>query len=102
MLNWSLGPVTANVAYNYSDSFDYQTGNTATYPLGVQRVKAFQTIDVVGRFSLNSFLSGASIQGRIVNLLDKDPPFVDIANGYLPATASPFGRQFEVTVRAKF
>jgi hypothetical protein len=37
-----------------------------------------------------------------VNLLDEEPPFVDNADGYLPKLASPFGRQFEMTVRVNF
>ena len=101
MLNWSLEPVTLNLAVNYTDSFRFNTGNTAAFTGGIQKVKAFTTFDLVGRVSLDTVREGLSIQGRVVNLFDKDPPFVDIANGYLPANASPFGRQFEVTLRAR-
>jgi iron complex outermembrane receptor protein len=73
-----------------------------TFPGGIQNVKAWKTFDLVARYSLEQFVKGLSIQGRVVNLFDKDPPFVDIANGYLPSNASPFGRQFEVTARIKF
>ena len=99
-LNWELDPVTLNLAMNYTDGFKYITG-VSVYG-GTQNVKPWTTFDLVGRVSLDSVREGLSLQGRIVNLFDKDPPFVDTANGYLPALASPFGRQFEVTVRAKF
>ena len=102
MLNWNLDPVSLNLAMNYLGSFKYNTGNTTAFPGGIQKVKAFKTFDLVGRVALDKLRNGLSIQGRVQNLLDKDPPFVDIANGYLPANASPFGRTFEVTVRAKF
>jgi iron complex outermembrane receptor protein len=102
MLNWALDPVNINLAMNYVDGFKYNTGNTVTFPGGIQNVKSWTTFDLVARYSLEQFVKGLSIQGRIVNLFDKDPPFVDIANGYLPSNASPFGRQFEVTARIKF
>lgn len=102
MLNWALDPIALNLAMNYVGGFKYNTGNTAAFPGGIQNVKSWTTFDLVARYSLANIAKGLSIQGRIVNLFDKDPPFVDIANGYLPANATPFGRQFEVTVRAAF
>lgn len=102
MLNWELDPITLNLAMNYVDGYKYNTGNTAAFPGGIQNVKSWTTFDLVARYSLEKIAKGLSIQGRVVNLFDKDPPFVDVANGYLPSNATPFGRQFEVTVRAKF
>jgi len=102
MLNWNYDPFTLNVAVSHISSFDFQTGNRVTFEDGIQRVGSFTTVDLAARVALDSLREGLSIQGRIANLLDEDPPFVDNANGYLPAQASPFGRQFEVTVRAAF
>ena len=102
MLNWNLNQFTLNVAMNYIGNYKYNTGNTAAFPGGIQNVKSWKTFDLVGRIALDKLREGLSIQGRVVNLFDKDPPFVDIANGYLPANSTPFGRQFEVSVRAKF
>jgi hypothetical protein len=42
---------------------------------------------------------GVSLQGRVVNVFDKAPPFHDSSSGYFRSLASPFGRQFEVTLR---
>ena len=102
MLNWNLNPVTLNLAMNYIGSYKYNTGNTVAYAGGIQDVKAWKTFDLVGRIALDKFREGLSIQGRVQNLFDKDPPFVDTGNGYLPANSTPFGRTFEVSVRAKF
>ena len=102
MLNWQLDPVTLNVAMNYVGKYKYQTGNVGAFPGGIQNVKPWTTFDLVGRVALDQFRDGLSIQGRVVNLFDKDPPFVDTTNGYLPSNATPFGRQFEITVRASF
>ncbi|WP_336963108.1 TonB-dependent receptor domain-containing protein [Sphingobium aquiterrae] len=94
-LTWALDPVTINLAANYVDSFRYNNGSM------FKKADSWTTFDLVGRLSLDNLHKGLSLQGRVVNLFDKDPPFVDNANGYLPALASPFGRQFELTLRAK-
>ena len=94
-LTWNLKPVTINLAMNYTDSFRYSNGSE------FKKAKSWTTFDLVGRVALDNVREGLSLQGRVVNLFDQDPPFVDNTNGYLPALASPFGRQFELTLRAK-
>ena len=102
MLNWNYDPFTLNLAVSHVSSFEFQTGNRAAFENGIQKVDAWTTFDLAARVALDSLREGLSIQGRVVNLFDEEPPFVDNANGYLPAQATPFGRQFEVTVRASF
>ncbi|MBU3078225.1 TonB-dependent receptor domain-containing protein [Sphingomonas quercus] len=94
---WSLDPVVVNLFANYVGSYRYTAVNPA------QKVDSWLTFDLTAALDLSKMIhDGVSLQARVVNLFDKDPPFVDNANGYLPALASPFGRQFEVTLRAKF
>ena len=96
-LGWDLEPVTLNLFANYVSGYRYTALNPA------QKVKANLTFDLSGSVDLSKMIrEGVSLQGRIVNLFDKEPPFVDSANGYIASLASPFGRQFELTLRAKF
>ena len=95
-LTWEIAPVLLNVAMNYTDKFRYNNGSV------FKQADAWITFDLVGRLDLSRVREGLSLQGRVVNLFNEEPPFIDNANGYLPALASPFGRQFEVTLRARF
>jgi iron complex outermembrane receptor protein len=95
-LTWQLEPVTLSVAANYVGKFRYNNGSV------FKEADAHLTFDVVGVLDLGRLREGLSVQGRVVNIADEEPPFIDNANGYLPALASPFGRQFEVTLRARF
>jgi len=95
-LTWDYEPVTLNLFANYVSGYRF----TAVNP--VQKVKSWTTFDLTASVDLSKMHDGLSIQGRIVNLFNEDPPFVDNSSGYLGALASPFGRQFELTVRAAF
>jgi iron complex outermembrane receptor protein len=95
-ITWQLDPVTIAAFVNYTGGYRYNNGSV------FRDAGSWTTVDLVGRLDLSRVREGLSLQGRVVNLLDKDPPFTDNANGYIPALASPFGRQFEVTLRARF
>ncbi|MDB5456121.1 MAG: hypothetical protein JWP92_1706, partial [Caulobacter sp.] len=95
-VTWNLDPLTVGLGVNYVDKYRYNNGSAW------KNADAWITYDLLANYKLDKIREGLSIQGRVVNLFDEDPPFVDNANGYLPALASPFGRQFEMTVRAKF
>ena len=95
-LTWNLAQATVGLSANYVGSYRYNNGSTW------KKADSWLTYDLVGNYALDKIREGLSIQARVVNLFDKEPPFVDNANGYLPALASPFGRQFEMTLRAKF
>ncbi len=95
-LTWNMAQTTIGVSANYIGSYRYNNGSTW------KKADSWLTYDLVGNYALDKVREGLSIQARVVNVFDEEPPFVDNANGYLPALASPFGRQFEMTVRAKF
>lgn len=94
-VTWSLDPFTVAAGANYVDSFRYNNG------AGFVRADSWTIFDLTVNVGLDNVRQGLSLQGRVVNLTDKDPPFADNANGYIGSLASPFGRQFEVTLRAK-
>jgi iron complex outermembrane receptor protein len=93
---WNMDPATIGLAINYIGKYRYTNGSV------FKNADAWVTYDLVANVKLDKLREGLSVQGRIVNLTNEDPPFTDNANGYIGSLASPFGRQFEVTVRAKF
>jgi iron complex outermembrane receptor protein len=95
-LGWQRDQVTISLFANYISSFR----NTTVTPNQV--VRANTTFDLSANLALEAIHQGASVQARVVNLFDKNPPFYDSANGYFAGLASPFGRQFELTLRATF
>jgi iron complex outermembrane receptor protein len=95
-LGWNFDPVTLNLFANYISGYQ----NTSVSP--VQHVDSNLTFDLSANLDLSQWLDhGVSLQGRVVNMFDKDPPFYDSSSGYFASLASPFGRQFEVTLRAQ-
>jgi iron complex outermembrane receptor protein len=97
-VTWNLDPITVSVVANYVSSFR----NTTITPN--QKVKSNTVFDLTASYKLPeiAMLKSSSIQLRVGNLFDKNPPFYDNATGYFPALASPFGRTIDVTLRAAF
>ena len=95
-IGWSYEDLGLAFGTNYVGSYRYNNGS------GFKRADSWTVFDLTINYNLSKIRDGLSIQGRAVNLTNKDAPFVDLTNGYLPGLASPFGRQFEVTVRTKF
>lgn len=97
-VTWNMDPVTLSLVANYVSSFI----NTTVTPN--QKVKSNTVFDLTASYKLPdiAMLKSSSIQLRVGNLFDKNPPFYDNANGYFPALASPFGRTIDVTLRAAF
>jgi iron complex outermembrane receptor protein len=97
----------ARLGINYSNGYlnDLATPN--------QRVAAYTTVDtrltydLKDRFSA-SLLHDLSFSLEVTNLLDKDPPFVNIApsnnggGGFDPNVANPIGRLVGLTVNKRF
>jgi iron complex outermembrane receptor protein len=54
--------------------------------------------DIGEALSLGAF-SGLSVALNAQNVFDKQPPFVNIAGGYDPQSASPIGRMVMATMR---
>ena len=90
---WGLDPLTVAFGANYTGPF--RCNNGACF----KEVSAWTIFDLTAKVAIDNIRPGLTLQGRVTNLFDKDPPFVDLASGYFPALASPFGRQFEITLR---
>jgi iron complex outermembrane receptor protein len=96
-VTWNIADLSLSAFLNHTGSFQ----NTTTTP--IQEVASWTTLDLTAQYQLPKVLkNGLTLQLRAQNALNRDPPFYDAANGYFPALASPFGRTYEVTVRAKF
>jgi iron complex outermembrane receptor protein len=97
---WAYGNFSINAFMNYVHSYN----NISVTPF--QKVKANKTVDLTAAYEFKDvgvgFLKGVTLQGRVANLFDKDPPFYDSANGYDGNQASPFPRSYDLTLRAKF
>ena len=59
----------------------------------------YMTVDLHIGYDMSAFVDGLSIALDAQNLTDEEPPFVNIAGGYDPQTASPIGRLFALSVR---
>lgn len=53
-------------------------------------------------YDLEKLFKGVTLQARVRNLTDKAPPFYNVAEGYDDDQHTPYGRQFDLTLRAKF
>jgi iron complex outermembrane receptor protein len=95
---WNYDALTLAGFVNYVSSFRNLNRVGGVY----QQVDSFTTLDLTAAYEFRSLLKGVTLQGRVSNVFDTDPPFYDNANGYFPALASPFGRTIDLTLRAKF
>jgi iron complex outermembrane receptor protein len=102
--------VSGRLTVNYVNGYDNNT-----LPAGaVQKVGAYTTVDAGVTFNIgnpvptNLIDGGLSLSIDVLNLLDKDPPYVDFAptvngsGGYDATAANPVGREFAITLRKKF
>ncbi len=53
-------------------------------------------------YDLENIFNGITLQARVTNLLDDDPNLADTVVGYDDDNHNPYGRQFTLSVRAKF
>jgi iron complex outermembrane receptor protein len=53
-------------------------------------------------YDFKNILGGTTLQFRVTNIADRDPPLYDAVTGFDGQNASPYGRQFTVTLRTKF
>lgn len=92
-LAWNYNKLTLNGFMNYTGVYN----NIAVTPN--QRVKEFVTFDLGASYQLRDNLQ---VQIRSSNIFDKEPPFYDGSSGYDTRSANPFGRQVELSLRARF
>lgn len=53
-------------------------------------------------YDFNELFNGVTLQGRVRNLTDETPPYYPSSSGYDEDNHTPYGRQFELTLRASF
>lgn len=103
--SWNHGPMFANVYVNYQNAYD----NNLTSP--VQKVQSYTTVDGRIAYELQDktgLLKDMTVAIGAVNLFDKAPPFVNIAQGnnggggFDPTLTNPVGRIISVSLDKKF
>ena len=104
---WEHGPVSARVLATHVGGYT----NTAITPN--QAVSSYTPIDLSVSFRFGEMMPGTAMEGLVLsaevrNLLDADPPFVNLApggngsGGYDATAASPIGRMFAMGARLSF
>jgi iron complex outermembrane receptor protein len=78
---------------NYTNGYD-QTGVTP-----IRSIDSHTTVDLHLGYELSALSEGLSMAIDVQNVADEDPPFVNIAGGYDPQSASPLGRLVAVSLR---
>jgi iron complex outermembrane receptor protein len=104
MLGWAMGPWQTNVTLTHLNAYN----NNLTTP--VQKVSASNTIDarVAYAFESDGLLKDATVAIGAVNLFDKKPPFVNVAQspngggGFDPTLTSPIGRIISISLDKRF
>lgn len=97
--NWSKDALNANVWLNYTNSYLAPTVTPA------HRVDSWTTVDLhIGYepLSAGGVLDGMVFSLDASNLLDSDPPYVNIATAYDPQYANALGRLVTLGVRKRF
>jgi len=99
-LNWARNRTSLNLLLRHVGSYEDDLGGD---------IDAFTTLDAHLRFGfgdkLGDFLPGAgeaALRVGAVNLLDEDPPAVNIAGSYDPRSADPRGRRFFIKLETNF
>lgn len=107
LAQWSKGNLSAGAVVNYTGSYD---NNLAT---PVQRVRSHSTLDLRVSYALEglggaAMLRDATVALGVTNVLDRDPPFVNIAQsqngggGFDPTLVNPLGRIIAVSLNKRF
>ncbi|MGQ9427363.1 TonB-dependent receptor plug domain-containing protein [Gilvimarinus sp. F26214L] len=106
-LDWNLGPYMARLVWNHVNGYE---NDRASNP---ETVSAFNTFDLRGGLTLGDpegegWTDGLMLGLDVMNLLDEEPPYVNIApgvnggGGYDPTAATPVGRVVALSLRKKF
>jgi len=98
MLGWSNGPLFAEGVLNHTGGYK----NTLVTP--VQEVASYTTVDLrVGAdlsrlFDAFDFAKNTTLSLEVVDLFDKEPPFVDINGGVDLTAINTLGRRVSLTL----
>ncbi|WP_395399588.1 TonB-dependent receptor domain-containing protein [Pseudoduganella sp. UC29_106] len=104
---WNYGPYNASVFVNYINAYD----NNLAAP--TQKVASSTTFDLRFNYDMGSAFNGRwakdlTLSAGVVNLFDKNPPFVNIAQstngggGFDPTLTNPTGRIISVGLTKRF
>ena len=92
-LGWRGEQLSAVAFVNYVNDYK-QTGVTP-----VRSIDSYTTVDLHVGYDLSQLSDGLSVALDVQNVADEEPPFVNIAGGYDPQSASPIGRLVALSVR---
>ncbi|HEY6640514.1 TonB-dependent receptor plug domain-containing protein [Povalibacter sp.] len=92
-LGWRGEKLSALAFVNYTSGYD-QTGVTP-----IRSIDSYTTVDLHVGYDLGALSEGLSMAIDVQNAADSDPPFVNIAGGYDPQSASPLGRLVALSLR---
>lgn len=85
-------PLRASLVSNYKSGYED----------GTQTLDSHLLHNFTISYEFPDVLEGVTLQGRVRNLLDDEPPYYANSEGYDEDNHTPYGRQFELTLRAKF
>ncbi len=86
-------PLRVSLVSNYRSGFQ---------DIGFAPTDSYLTHNLSLAYDLAKLLKGVTMQVRVRNVADKEPPFYNIAEGYQDDVHTPYGRQFDLTLRARF
>ena len=91
-VSWRYGAWTLSSAVNHTGAYKHPTNGPS------RKIDAWTTVDIGAgyEFQDGGFLQGTAVQLNAVNLLDKEPPFVNVDIGYDTAAGSLLGRAVSV------
>ncbi|MES3021748.1 MAG: TonB-dependent receptor [Pseudomonadota bacterium] len=106
-VNWGLGAWYLNAFANY------QNGYTNNLAAPSQRVASFTSVDARAAYEFNgdngpAWMKGTTVALGVVNMFDRQPPFVNIAQsangggGFDPTLTNPVGRTVSISLNKRF
>lgn len=111
-LGWENGPFEANLFVNHTGGYTFYGAspvNPRVFAAGLpssggDRVSSFVTIDTHFAYTVEDFgpLASAQLFLDATNLLDEEPPFMNVAVGYDTTNANPIGRVVTIGLRTEF
>ena len=78
---------------------NYKSGYT---DVGIGTASSNLIHNLTVAYDFERLFKGVTLQARVRNLTNQEPPFWNVALGYDTRQASPYGRQADLTVRVKF
>lgn len=93
--NWGATNIPLRLSLNSNYKSGYQD-------VGFAPTDSYLIHNFTVAYDFEQLFRGVTVQARVRNLLDEEPPFYNVAEGYDDDNHTPYGRQFDLTLRAKF